>query len=53
MTAASGSDAPDPQEALEKYRSLAPTYDRLTRRSAPMRRFAVGRLERLTQALTS
>jgi ubiquinone/menaquinone biosynthesis C-methylase UbiE len=36
---------PDPQEAVEKYRALAPAYDRLARRSALMRRLAVERLE--------
>jgi ubiquinone/menaquinone biosynthesis C-methylase UbiE len=36
---------PDANEALHKYSELAPTYDRLTRRSAPMRRLAVKRLE--------
>jgi demethylmenaquinone methyltransferase/2-methoxy-6-polyprenyl-1,4-benzoquinol methylase len=38
-------ERPDPKEALEKYSGLAPTYDRLTRRSAPMRRLAVKRLD--------
>src|SRR5947209_8048881 len=44
MNATEG-ERPDAKEALEKYSELAPTYDRLTRRSAPMRRLAVKRLD--------
>jgi ubiquinone/menaquinone biosynthesis C-methylase UbiE len=45
MSASSKEGGPDPKEALEKYSELAPTYDRLTRRSALMRRLAVKRVE--------
>jgi demethylmenaquinone methyltransferase/2-methoxy-6-polyprenyl-1,4-benzoquinol methylase len=36
---------PDQREALEKYRQLAPTYDRLADLTARMRRVAVDRAE--------